>query len=107
MINYCARFMQNPQPRHFAMQLQVLCYAISIKDKGITYWPLQTVQELAKGYSMDCLWGAADATWGECRKTSKSTSGHNWSTDIGIISFYSGKQANVANSTCEADRMLS
>jgi hypothetical protein len=107
MVSYCSRFMQNPQERHFAMQKQTMCYMIKIKDKGITYRRVGPPEILVKGYAMDSLNGGADATWGDCHKSSKATTGYHWSTDIGLICFYSGKQCNVCSSTCESEVMSS
>ena len=59
MINYLARFMRNPQPRHIAIQLQTLVYLCALGSTGITYRREGPPEHLCKGYLMDDMVGWA------------------------------------------------
>ena len=106
MINYLARFMRNPQPRHIAIQLQTLVYLCALGSTGITYRREGPPEHLCKGYLMDDMVGWADATWGDNKiQGSVSTTGLCYTTKTGLILFACMKQNNVTNSTCESEVM--
>jgi hypothetical protein len=108
MVGFCSRFMRNPQDRHFAMQKQTMAYMNTIRDKGINFRRIGTEpEELIENYAMDDLNGGSDSTWADCHYSSKATTGYRWSTSIGLLDFYSGKQCNVCNSSCESEIMSS
>ena len=65
VINWLARYMQNPQHHHIKQQESCLLYMVSIADKGITYVRQGPVQQFRKGFNMDCLLGYGDATWAD------------------------------------------
>lgn len=77
----------------------------SIRNQGITYRREGAPEKLEKGYLYDDLTIWADATWAECRKNSKSTTGYLLETKIGVVIAYCGKQNNVTNSSCESEVM--
>ena len=107
VINWLARYMQNPQHHHIKQQESCLLYMVSIADKGITYVRQGPVQQFRKGFNMDCLLGYGDATWADRADNidARSTTGLLWETDQGTLLWYTGKQNNVTLSSCESEVM--
>jgi hypothetical protein len=107
VINWLARFMQNPQPHHIKQQQNCLLYMVGIADKGITYRRAGPLQIIRRGFNMDNLLGWADATWADRSddNDARSTTGLLWETNQGIIMWYTGKQNNITLSSCESEVM--
>ena len=107
VINWLARFMQNPQPHHIKQQINCLLYMVSIADKGITFTRVGPPQQLHWGFNMDILLGWADATWADRSddNDARSTTGLMWETNQGLIMWYTGKQNNITLSSCESEVM--
>ena len=107
MINWLARYMQNPQTHHVRQQQQCILYMVSIAEKGITFRRKGPVQQIRKCFNMDCVLGWADATWADRAddKDARSTTGFLWETDQGVIMWYTGKQNNITLSSCESEVM--
>ena len=107
MINWLARYMQNPQKHHILQQQRCILYMVSIANKGITFRRKGPVTQIRKGFNMDCILGWADATWADRAddNDARSTTGFLWETDQGVLMWYTGKQNNITLSSCESEVM--
>ena len=105
VINWLARYMQNPQHHHIKQQENCLLYMVSIADKGITYVRQGPVQTYRRGFNMDNLLGYGDATWADRADNidARSTTGLLYESDQGTLMWYTGKQNNVTLSSCESE----
>ena len=101
-VNFCARFMANPQPRHFDWQTMCMRYMYSIRHTGITYRRSGPAKKYKKGDDFDDLGVIADSSFAE-EKDSKSTSGNLITTDNGPLVVSSKAQSIVTVSTCESE----
>ena len=103
-VNHCARFMCNPQERHFELQKRCLAYMISISKLGVSYTqPGDGVKEIyKKGYAFDDLVLYPDASFAE-DKESKSTTGNLLMTKNGPLIHETMSQTTVSTSTCECE----
>jgi hypothetical protein len=109
VINWLARYMQNPQPHHIKQQENCLLYMMSIANKGITFVRQGPVQVICRGFNMDNMKGYGDSTWADRADNidARSTTGLLWETDQGTLLWYTGKQNNVTLSSCESEVMAS
>lgn len=106
-VNWLARFMMNPQPKHQEIQKQCLLYMVSIAERGQVFTRQGPPHVLKKGYLFDDLQGAADATWMDRQKYpgARSTTGYVYRSRMGTILYATSKQSNVTTSSCEAEVM--
>jgi hypothetical protein len=106
-VNWLARYMRNPQPKHEEIQKQCLLYMVSVADRGQVFTRSGPPHKLQKGYLFDDLQGAADATWMDRQKFpgARSTTGYVFKTSMGTILYATSKQNNVTTSSCEAEVM--
>lgn len=92
-IGKLSQFAETPLNRHWIAVKRVLRYINATQRFGITY----------QGSASENPVGYADADWGGCKETRKSTSGYLFLFANGAISWRSKKQNCVATSTCEAE----
>jgi len=106
-VNWLSRWMQNPQPRHIAIQKQCLLYMAHIADKGCYFHRTHPPLMIRKGATIDDLQGAADATWVDRQEwpNAYSTSGYVYKTQFGTIMHGTKRQNNVTTSSCESEVM--
>lgn len=106
-VNWLSRAMQNPQPRHEAIQKQCLLYMASVADQGCYFHRKGPPDKLQRGAFIDDLEGAADATWVDRQEYPKaySTTGYVYKTKIGTLLYATARQNNVTCSSCESEVM--
>ena len=92
-VNTLARFVSNPQEKHWTALKRVLRYLRGTSQHGILY---------KQGSSEEC-YGYSDADWAGDISDRKSTSGYVFMLSEGAISWRSSKQKCVALSTAEAE----
>ncbi len=92
-IGKLSQHSQNPRTHDWIAVKRVLRYINGTRNFGILY----------DGSRMLTIDGFADADWGGCKMTRKSTSGAVLLVAEGAVSWRSKKQTCVATSTCEAE----
>ena len=92
-VSLLARFQANPGLEHWAALLHVMGYVKNTLDFGLTY---------SRDYDLSPI-AYADADYGGCRDTRRSTSGFIFIMSGGAVAWSSKRQATVALSTVEAE----
>ena len=92
-VSLLARFQANPGMDHWKALLHVVGYIKNTIDFGITYSRDGDLNPIAY----------ADADYGGCRDTRRSTSGYVFTMAGGPVTWSSKRQATVALSTVEAE----
>ncbi|KAM1100065.1 hypothetical protein ACFX15_006344 [Malus domestica] len=88
-----ARFMHGPTRKHMGTANKVLRYIQGTLDYGITY----------EKWKEAMLIGYCDSDWSRSEDHMKSTFGYAFNLGLGVFSWASVKQSNVALSTAEAE----
>ena len=87
-----ARFMSNPLGQHMNAAMHILRYL----KETINY-------SLYFSGSIKPLSGYTDSSWGDCKSTSRSTSGYIFDIGSGPLCWQSGRQKMVTKSSTEAE----
>jgi hypothetical protein len=95
-VSLLARFQANPGIQHWNMLMHVVGYIKNTLDYGLTYSCNSDISPVA----------FADADYGGCRDTRRSTSGYICMMAGGAVSWSSKRQATVALSTVEAEYVV-
>lgn len=120
-VNRVAQFSQNPGAKHWAAVRQILRYLSGTKDLALRFQPENAgkMQQVSSARHSDShpqltpsadaanltLIAYADASWGNCPDSRRSTTG--WLLGLGgsWIDWCTKKQETVALSSCEAEYM--
>ena len=92
-VSLLARFQANPGFEHWVALLHVIGYIRNTLDFGLTY---------SRDFDLSPI-AYADADYGGCRDTRRSTSGYVFIMSGGAVAWSSKRQATVALSTVEAE----
>jgi hypothetical protein len=92
-VSLLSRFQANPGITHWNALMHVIGYIKNTLDYGLTYFHDAELTPLAY----------ADADYGGCRVTKRSTSGYVFIMSGGPVTWSSKRQATVALSTVEAE----
>ena len=109
-VNYVAQYSQNPGESHWRAVKMILRYLSGTKNYALQFAGaankvLAEAGESNAAAMVPALRAFADANWGGCLDTRRSTTG--WIVALGndILDWQSRKQTTVALSTCEAEYM--
>ena len=97
-VGALGRFASAPSERHLKMARRVVCYLKATGNARIFYPRLPSDAESS-------LEGFADADWGGCHATRRSTTGYVFTLNGAPISWQSKRQQTVALSSTEAEYM--
>ena len=92
-VSLLARFQANPGIQHWTALMHVMGYIKNTNDFGLTY---------SRDFDLSPT-AFADADYGGCKDTRRSTSGYIFIMAGGAVSWSSKRQATVALSTVEAE----
>lgn len=92
----CARFQASPRASHRQAVKRIMRYLQHTLEFGIWYSTSSSI----------CLSGYSDVDFGGCRIDRKSTSGTCYFLATSLIAWSSRKQSNVAQSTAEAEYVV-
>ena len=111
-VNYAAQYAQNPGESHWRAVKKILRYLCGTKDYALQFGGAPnkagTVGEAGKGTEQavpSALRAFADANWGGCLDSRRSTTGFIIAMGTDLLDWQSRKQTTVALSTCEAEYM--
>lgn len=112
-VNYAAQFSQNPGESHWRAVKTILRYLCGTKNYALQFGAAPSARHEAVGKaggSMEqaatsALRAFADANWGGCADTRRSTTGFIVALGSDLLDWQSRKQTTVALSTCEAEYM--
>jgi hypothetical protein len=107
-VNLCAQFAQNPGEMHWKAVMQILRYLCGTKNYVLCFdGNMQTQSSSTSSLPTHTtqLIGYADASWGSCPDTRRSTTGWILKCGKSIIDWNVHKQETVAISSCEAEYM--
>jgi hypothetical protein len=99
-VNVASRYVQQPDATHVRAVKQILRYLSGTRQLGLLFeW------NGGSDNSTLPLIGYADADWGGCKETGRSTTGTIITLGGCVIDWASKRQATVALSSCEAEYM--
>ena len=109
-VNYAAQFSQNPGESHWRAVKTILRYLSGTKNYALKFAGgankiLGEAGESNSASSPLALRAFADANWGGCLDTRRSTTGFILALGTDVLDWQSRKQSTVALSTCEAEYM--
>ena len=94
-VSQLSQFLHTPTVTHLKAARQTMRYLHATKHYRITYGGAKNLN----------IYGFADASWGGCLDTRKSTTGYIFLINNGAVSWTSHRQKTVALSTMEAEYM--
>jgi hypothetical protein len=98
-VRNLARFSHNPGEAHYVAAKRIVRYVAGTQELGLVYKSRKRSGEPLQ------LTGYADASWGDCPDSARSTTGLIFFLAGGPIAFTSRTQKSVARSTMEAEYM--
>jgi hypothetical protein len=98
-VNFAARFVQYPGPSHVRAVRQIFRYISGTRHYGLLFQRQDNADQPLS------LIGYADADWGGCTETGRSTTGALITLGGCVIDWSSKRQTTVALSSCEAEYM--
>jgi hypothetical protein len=100
-VNFAARFVQNPGSSHVRAVRQIFRYLSGTRHYGLLF---QRQDDTVTDQPLSLI-GYADADWGGCTETGRSTTGALITLGGCVIDWSSKRQTTVALSSCEAEYM--
>ena len=94
-VSQLSQFLQKPTFTHLKAARQTMGYLHATKHYRITYSSAKNLN----------IYGFADANWGGCLDSRRSTTGYLFLINNGAVSWTSHRQSTVALSTMEAEYM--